>query len=134
MPIQAGEQLEMRIKLNDNAATHYVRRCYRHAHPQCGQLHRPDFEAMLKAVEGQWLEVETDHLFSDQFNTAPIPGVSENGLRIMVSDIVEIEDDARIGVVKCNWCGGYDHDHDGACDKCGSIDYLKPLKVISPCN
>jgi hypothetical protein len=122
----------MRIRLNDKAATHYVTRCYRHAHPQCGMLHSPKFAKMLEAVEGQWLEVETDHLFNDQFNTAPIPGVSENGLRLMLGDIVAIEDDARIGVVKCAWCAGYDHNHDEACDNCGKSEYLHELKPLSP--
>ena len=74
-----------------------------------------------------WLEVETEHLFSDQFNTAPIQNVSENGVRIMIEDVVEIKDDVRDGVVKCQWCYGYDKDNDGACDKCGKTEYLKPL-------
>ena len=122
----------MRIKMNDEAARHYVTRCYRHAHPACGQRHNPKFATMLRAVQGQWIEVETDHLFRDQFNTVPIPGVSENGLRVMVSDIVDIEDDVRQGVVKCSWCYGYDTDGDGACDKCGKTEYLRSLNPISP--
>ena len=122
----------MKIRVRQNAAAAYVHRCYRHAHPACGMLHRPEFAEMLRKLEGQWLEVETKHLFSDQFNTAPIPGVSDQGLRLMVQDIDAIEGDVRDGVIKCNWCGGYDHDHDGACDGCGKSEYLEPLRPISP--
>ena len=89
----------MRVKIREDAAAAYVRRCYAHAHPQCGRLHSPEFADMLRAVQGQWLEVETDWLFRDQFNTVPIPGVTENGLRVMVSDIDEVEDDVRPGRV-----------------------------------
>lgn len=85
----------MRIKLFSNAARNYVHRCYRHAHPSCGMLHNPEWENMLKAVEGKWLDVETDWLFKNQFNTAPIPGVSELGMRVMAEDVEEIEGDVR---------------------------------------
>lgn len=122
----------MKILMRDDAAKAYVQRCYKGARADCGMLHRPEFADMLRAVQGQWIEVETDHLFRDQFNTVPIPGVSDNGLRVMVNDIQAIEDDVRQGVVKCNWCYGYDHDKDGACDKCGKTEYLEPLNPISP--
>lgn len=121
----------MRIKLYSEAASHYVTRCYRGAHPQCGQLHNPKWQKMLEAVQGTWLEVETEHLFRDQFNTAPIPGVSENGMRVMIEDVEAIENDVRQGVVKCQWCYGYDHDHDGKCDKCGKSEYLRDLDAIT---
>lgn len=120
----------MRVKVHENAALNYVERCYRHARPQCGMLHRPEWEAMLEKIQGQWVEVETDHLFRDQFNTAPIPGVSEQGMRLMVEDITAIEDDARIGVIKCRWCYGYDDG--GTCGKCGKTEYLEPINPISP--
>jgi hypothetical protein len=117
----------MRVKVNENAARNYVTRCYRHAHPACGRLHRPEWEEILSKVEGRWLEVETAHLFSDQFNTAPIEGVSVLGIRLRVEDVVDIEGDVRPGVVKCDWCFGYDGDGDGACDKCGRSEHLRPL-------
>lgn len=122
----------MRIKVQDNAAQNYITRCYSKANPRCGMLHNPKWVETLKQVEGQWLEVETEHLFGDQFNTVPIPGVSDNGLRLMVQDISEIEDDVREGVIKCRWCYGYDHDNDGMCDKCGRGDYLHKLNPIGP--
>lgn len=122
----------MRVLVHINAAEHYVKRCYRNAHPQSGMLHRPEWAEMLKKVEGQWLEVETEHLFSDQFNTVRIPGVSTNGMRLMIEDIAAVEGDVRQGVIKCNWCYGYDHDKDGQCDKCGKSEYLRPLNPIQP--
>lgn len=89
----------MKIKLFPNAASEYVRRCYRHAPASCGRLHSPEFAAMLEKVNGQWLEIETDYLFADQFNTAPIEGVSELGLRVMAESVEQIEGDIRPGKI-----------------------------------
>jgi hypothetical protein len=112
----------MRVRVHPNASTNYIRRCYRHAPPTCGRLHNPDFAAMLEAVQGQWLEVETAYLFNDQFNTAPIPGVSKNGLRLMDADIIAIEDDERPGRARCNWCGHHGPVGD-PCTHCGKSGF-----------
>lgn len=117
----------MEILINENAAGNYIERCYKNARPDAYGLHNEQFYNILKNIQGKWLEVETEHLFSDQFNTAPIQDVSENGVRIMMEDVVEIKDDVRDGVVKCRWCYGYDKNNDGACDKCGKNEYLEPL-------
>ena len=117
----------MEILINENAAGNYIKRCYKNARPDAYGLHNEKFYNILKNIQGQWLEIETEHLFSDQFNTTPIPNVSDNGVRIMMEDVVEIKDDVRNGVMKCRWCYGYDNDNDGACDKCGKTEYLKPL-------
>lgn len=93
----------MQIKLYPTAASDYVKSCYRHARPDCGMLHKPEWEEMLKKVEGQWLEIETDWLFADQFNTAPIQGVSTLGMRIMASSVEEIRDDIRPGMYHDRW-------------------------------
>lgn len=93
----------MQIKLFKEAAANYVRRCYRHAHPSCGMLHRPEWADMLRKVEGKWLEVETEYLFADQFNTAPIQGVSESGMRIMGEDVEEVRGDVRPGRCLDRW-------------------------------
>ena len=77
----------------------------------------PDWKRMMQAIQGQWIEVETDHLFEDQFNTVPIPGVSESGLRVMESDVAEIRNDARAGKSKCGWCGAVTSG--AACGSCG---------------
>lgn len=123
----------MKIRLNDNAASNYVTRCYKGAHPACGRLHNEEFAGMLKKVQGKWLKVETDHLFNDQFNTAPIKGVTALGLRVMHADVAEIKGDIRKGIKKCRWCYGYDRENKGICDKCGSAEHLeemKPLKIF----
>lgn len=117
----------MKIKIRQDAAMAYIHRTYRKAHPQCGMLHRPEWVEALEKVQGQWLEVDTQYLFSNQFNTTPIEGVSEIGMRIMIEDIDEIQDDVRIGVSKCNWCGGDDRHKPGICGKCGRTDCLQPL-------
>jgi hypothetical protein len=90
-------------------------------------LHNAAFADKLRMIQGQWLEVDTTHLFSDQFNTVAIEGVTEHGLRVMQSDVIAIENDVRNNVVKCQWCYGYDTDNDGKCDRCGKDDYLSPL-------
>lgn len=120
----------MKILLHENAAANYVRRCYKGARPDCARLHNEEFSKMLEKVQGQWLEVETDHLFNDQFNTAPIEGVTALGLRVMHSDVVAIEGDIRHGIKKCYWCYGYDRTGAGVCDKCGKPECLEPMKPL----
>lgn len=122
----------MKIRLNDNAASNYFNRCYRNARPDAYGLHNEDYYQKLMSVQGQWLDVDTKHLFDNQFNTTPIENVSVNGLRIMIEDVVEIENDIRDGVVKCRWCFGYDWDNDSACDTCGRSEYLENIKAVKP--
>jgi len=122
----------MRVKVHLNASTNYYHRCYRHARPDCEMLHRLEFAKMLEAVEGQWLEVETEYLFSDQFNTVPIPGVSENGLRLVVADIVDIQGDVRQGIDECGWCGHHQPSGNATCFACGEDEYLLDLAPIGP--
>ena len=59
----------------------------------------------LQKVAGKTLVVETEFLFRNQFNTAPIEGVSENGLRIMEEWVEEVIDDKREYKMRCNYCG-----------------------------
>lgn len=47
--------------------------------------------------EGQWIEVETDYLFANQYNTAEY--------RIWDSMVEAVRDDARINKGKCGYCG-----------------------------
>ena len=51
----------------------------------------------FKSVEGQWLEVETAHLFTNQYNTATH--------RIYDSQVEKIEGDVRHLFKKCKYCG-----------------------------
>lgn len=119
----------MKIKLSLDAASAYVRRCYKHARPACGMLHNPEFAEMLRKVQGQWIDVETDFLFKDQFNTAPIAGVSDLGLRVMVSDIDEVQDDIRPGL----YFDSYTHkNYKEIPDECKTGERRKYLMQFSP--
>lgn len=55
--------------------------------------------ALLKT--GEWVELSTEHLFHDQYNTTPEYG----NRRIFDNEIARIEDDARIDMGKCKYCG-----------------------------
>lgn len=59
---------------------------------------------MMRRVDGQVLDVDTKYLFSDQFNTFPIPNVTKTGLRIFITDVEEILDDLRLGMGTCGYC------------------------------
>ena len=67
--------------------------------------HRGSFSDSIRQSEGMLLDVDTEHLFSDQFNTMPIPGVSDNGLRVFAHDVDQIVDDVRLGMGNCTYCG-----------------------------
>lgn len=64
-----------------------------------------NFYSQLLEVAGTEIEVETEYLFRNQFNTVPIPDISENGLRVMEEYIECVIDDEREGKARCNWCG-----------------------------
>lgn len=93
----------MKVKLFKDAASKYVQRCYKGARPDCGMLHKPEWEKMLSKVQGKWLTVETDFLFADQFNTIPIKGVSDLGIRVTFDDVEAVKDDIRIGRYFDRW-------------------------------
>ena len=56
-----------------------------------------EFKSWLKANEGQYVKVETDHLFNNQYNTEKY--------RIYDSMIESVKNDARQGKGKCKYCG-----------------------------
>jgi len=56
-----------------------------------------EFYGMLLASAGRKIKVETDYLFKDQFNTVPIKGVSDSGMRINEKYVAEVIDDERRG-------------------------------------
>jgi hypothetical protein len=117
----------MEILIHENAANNYFRRCYRGTQPNAVGLHNEGFYNILKGLQGKWIEVETTHLFSDQFNTVPVEGITGSGARIDLADVVEIKGDVRQGLKKCQWCFGYDRNQDDICDRCEKSEYLKEL-------
>ena len=84
---------------------------------------------MLRALDGVVFEVETEYLFKDQFNTAPLPvrqrerilqriqrdhpgmqvqkirAALSAGLRVMDYDVGRVIDDVRVGKQCCRYCG-----------------------------
>ncbi len=109
----------MNILIKKDASTIYIRR-----EPMTVNW---DWVNKLKEIEGKLIEVETEFLFEDQFNTVPIPGVSEGGMRIMQNVVEEIIDDERLNKVKCNWCGAVSNDNETICPQCKKSEYLKHL-------
>ena len=96
----------MRVKIKRNAVV-------------CGgSISADQFRKMLKKVGGRWVRIETEFIFRNQYNTAPIPNVSISGLRVMWSHIdkFDYEGDKVLEVVctamqegRVN-CHSYRHD------------------------
>ena len=58
-----------------------------------------DYRDQLKKLEGKWLDVETEHLFNDQYN------IKAPSIRVYDSMIEAVRNDARPGLGKCKYCG-----------------------------
>lgn len=84
---------------------------------------------MLEQIQGMTLEVETDFLFNDQYNTAPIPGVSEQGMRIMDESVDAVIDDIRQLRKRCNWCGHHSDINTPDCEYCGNAEYFETFRI-----
>lgn len=97
-----------------------------------------EWKEKMKQIQGMTLEVETDHLFLDQYNTGPIPGVSDQGLRVMAHVVTAVIDDVRPGLQKCGWCGAHSPQGKDKCPKCDKDEYLEQwdldlVKRFNPC-
>ena len=119
----------MQIRIRENARSYYVGMCL--CQHQCINWEWAD---KLDSIAGQTIEVETDYLFSDQFNTGPIPGVSDTGMRIMQAYVSEVIDDRRIGAYRCHYCGNWHcsvtmEAFKGMCPTCGTSDHIKPFDI-----
>lgn len=116
----------MKIIIKKGAAKNYMKKYnlpqFRNAKLDWNQIRK--WRMMLKAIEGKEIEVETEYLFKNQFNTVPIPGVSEQGMRIMETDVEKVIDDERPGKARCNWCGKTVLAKD-KCSECGKSEYLE---------
>lgn len=85
-----------------------------------------EWEETLSKISGKTLEVDTDELFKYEFNTKPIKGVSEEGLRIFDNYVEEVIDDIRPGKARCDLCNETSMS-DEVCSNCGRSDYLEPF-------
>lgn len=113
----------MRIRIRDDAKSAYIGYMVH----SCHMPYSDEWARTLEKVQGMTIEVETEHLFVDQFNTVPIPGVSELGLRLMNNSVAEVIDDIRPSKMKCGWCGKC-ADIGDVCPKCGKSKYLFNFK------
>jgi hypothetical protein len=115
--------LRMKIKIKENAMAKYW-------NPKCQGQYIPTKEERthadkLEAIQGMTIEVKTDFLFCDQYNTKPIEGVSDQGMRIMEASVSEVIDDIRDTVGKCPYCGHHTPGKiDGFCESCLDSSYL----------
>lgn len=99
----------MKIKIKKNA---YVFASYNSS----------EMRNWLKEHEGAWVDVETDYLFNNQYNTEKY--------RIFDSMVEAVQDDAREGMGKCKYCGrmlrrGEKCTHSPECEKYG-IEWFTP--------
>jgi len=114
----------MKLKIKKNAGTIYIQNHYKGMPPgYCIPSTVREFGDKITAIQGMTIEVETKYLWDDQFNTAPIEGITELGLRIPdykgdVPIIEEIIDDERPSRAKCGSCGHYLREDDSIGDPC----------------
>lgn len=113
--------MKIRIKTKEDMLP-VIQKDNRYAHTY--NKTKVEYHAMLGAIAGQVIDVETDYLFSDQYNTPPIEGVSDIGLRVFDRYVSEVIDDIRPGMVKCGWCGNSYLDTGAYCH---STEYIRPL-------
>lgn len=96
--------------------------------------------------DGREIELETTHIFNNQWNTAPIAGISDSGLRVFdwAEDypinfsnsikrghylvITDEMREIRRNTHKCGYCGAYEPAPKGYvfCPHCLGSEYLKP--------
>lgn len=105
----------MKIKIREDALQMYL------------QFEDQDdfWERVLEKISGTYIEVDTDVLFKYEFNTVPIPGIAEDGVRIPEELVSEIIDDERIGKAYCELCNETSSSTE-VCSHCGREDYLEP--------
>jgi hypothetical protein len=62
-----------------------------------GSVVTNNYRKALQALAGQWVEVDTQYLFQDQFNTKE--------LRVMAQNVADIQGDVRGDFVFDSWTG-----------------------------
>lgn len=66
------------------------------------------YQQWLDDHAGQWIEVDTEYLFTNQYNTTSMvngDGSFSGGYRLYDSMIDAVRNDARVGKGKCKYCG-----------------------------
>ena len=114
----------MQLKIKKDAGNIYANNHYSGKGTQyCMPAVTREYADKITAIQGMTIEVETKYLWGDQFNTAPIEGISDCGLRILdfkgeLSIIEEIIDDARPSRAMCGSCSRYLREDDLVGDPC----------------
>lgn len=62
---------------------------------------RDERNKILKAHAGEWIDVDTEHLFNNQYNVT----IENVGFRVMDSQITAVCDDIRPTSCNCKYCG-----------------------------
>ena len=114
----------MKIKIINHAES--LRRSRINLGQECASAR---WDRVIASIAGRWLEVETDFLFDNQFNTAPTEG-HDQGLRISSHYVEEIKGDARDGREFCTYCHGNGPAGE-KCDRCGRAESLRPFRHFS---
>jgi hypothetical protein len=74
----------MKIKLKENAGNEYSKKPY---------------DITLVSLRGQWVDVDTTHVFNDQYN------LLNYNIRVFDVQIEAVRDDIRESIVQCGYCG-----------------------------
>lgn len=106
----------MRLKIKSNAKDLYYAGLRANRSRNVGFTKAENtFGDIIKKIQSTWVEVDTDFIWDDQYNTVSIVGVSKNGIRILdfnneqeFSIIDTIEGDVRLHRLKCSKCGHYE--------------------------
>ena len=122
---------KMYIKIKENASKLYQEEYPLRYKRGEGKIRDPQYNRewylLLKKIEGKIIEVDTQYLFKDQFNTIPIPEISKDGLRIMENLVEKVINDQRPNYYRCNWCGHKTPKTSPECENCGKSEYLEDL-------
>ncbi|PHA62837.1 hypothetical protein [Bacillus wiedmannii] len=113
----------MKIRLKENIVQLYIEE---HTDWQGNYFGEDHWEIVLGKIAGKTVEVDTEMLFKHEFNTMPIPGVSEEGIRVLEDYVDEVIDDIRHGKARCDLCNSIS-DSTEVCTHCGKSDYLEPF-------
>jgi hypothetical protein len=89
-----------------------------------GRASYNSYRQKINEVAGCWLEVDTEFLFKDQFNTTSGKHPGAN-LRIMLYNVAEIKNDVRVNRKFCKYCHHHAHIDDKVCTNCKHDDYFE---------
>lgn len=119
----------MQVRIKSNATANYAKGIWERGIPD------KNFISLLAQLHGKLVEVETKHLFDDQFNIV-------DGPRIHSEDVCEIINDERINRAKCGYCGKHHEMQEMpetvgglktiVCPNCQKAGHVRPFFVIVP--